>query len=132
MASSRFAVLLLPMLVVTLSAADVSGRWRMSFTANWTSIPDLTCTLSQNGERLEGTCSAAGGSDGKGVELREGRIDGDRVSWTWQIVVPDGVTWTYAFTGSLDASGTAMKGAVTLSAGPGAKPNEASFAAQKE
>ena len=66
------------------------------------------------------------------MDLNDGRVVGDQVSWTWKILVPDGVTWTYAFTGTLDANGTAMKGVVQLSAGPGAKQNDASFTAKKE
>lgn len=133
MIKGRAALLLLSVAagVVSVSAADVSGSWKMRFKADWTSIPDLACTFSQKDQRLEGTCKAAGGGDGK-VELNDGRIDGDHVSWTWKIVVPDGVTWTYAFMGTLDANGTAMKGVVKLSAGPGAKVNEVGFTANKD
>ena len=86
--------------------------------------------LPERREWLEGTCKAAG--DAKGVDLTDGMIEAERVSWTWRIPVPDGVTWTFAFAGTLDANGTAMNGVVTLTAGPGAKPNEATFAARKE
>jgi hypothetical protein len=128
----RLALFAMPVLLASVSAADVSGSWKMSFKATWTSIPDLACTLSQKDQRLEGTCTAAGGGDGKSVELNDGRIEGDQVTWNWKVVVPDGVTWTYAFKGTLDANGAAMQGIVTLSAGPGAKPNEVSFTAKKE
>jgi hypothetical protein len=124
MTNRHVAMLLLAALVVPVSAADVSGNWKMTFKADWTSIPNLACALSQKDQRLEGTCS--------GVDLNDGRIDGNQVSWTWKIVVPDGVTWTFAFTGTLDANDTAMKGIVKLSAGPGAKVNEATFTAIKQ
>lgn len=132
MARLRFALLTLLILLAPVSATEISGSWKMSFKATWTRIPDLVCTLSQKDQRLDGTCKAAGGDDGKGVDLSDGRIEGDRVSWSWKVVVPDGVTWTYAFTGTLDANGTAMKGIVKLSAGAGAKENEASFTATKD
>ncbi len=130
MARTRLVALTVPLLLVPLCAADISGSWKMSFKASWTTIPDLVCTLSQKGERLEGTCKAGG--DAKGVDLNDGRINAERVSWTWKLVVPDGVTWTFVFAGTLDADGTAMNGVVSLTAGPGAKPNEATFAATKE
>jgi hypothetical protein len=133
MSRIRFALCSLPILLASVSAADVSGSWRMSFKADWTSIPDLACTLSQKDDKLSGSCRNAGGrDDGQSVELNDGSINGEQVSWTWKVTVPDGVTWTYSFAGTLDGSGTAMKGVVTLSAGPGAKPNGASFTAKKE
>jgi hypothetical protein len=130
MARTCLVALTFPLLLVSVSAADISGSWNMSFKASWTTIPDLVCALVQKGDRLEGTCKAGG--DAKGVDLTDGRIEAERVGWTWKIPVPDGVTWTFAFAGTLDASGTAMNGVVTLTAGPGAKPNEATFAARKE
>ena len=132
MTTRQVAVLLLATLVVPVSAADMSGEWKMTFKADWTSIPDLACALSQKDQRLEGTCRPAGAQSNEKVDLNDGRIDGNQVSWTWKILVRDGVTWTYAFTGTLDTNGTATKGIVKLSAGPGAKVNEASFTAIKQ
>jgi hypothetical protein len=132
MARIRLALFIFPVLLAPVSAADVSGSWKMSFKADWTRIPDLVCTLSQNDQRLQGTCKAAESRAEEKVDFNDGRIEADQVSWTWKIVVPDGVTWTYAFTGTLDANGTAMKGVVKLSAGSGAKANEVSFTAKKE
>jgi len=125
-------LLLLAVFAATVSAADVSGNWKMSFKADWTTIPDLACTLSQKDQRLEGTCRDATGRPDDGVELTDGRINGDQVSWSWKILVaPTGVTWTWAFTGKLDADGSAMKGVAMLSAGPGSKQNEVSFTATR-
>jgi hypothetical protein len=132
MTTRHVAVLLLATLVVPVSAADVSGNWKMTFKADWTSIPNLACTLSQKDQRLEGTCRGEGSQSNDKVDLNDGRVEGTQVSWTWKILVPDGVTWTFAFTGTLDADGNAMKGVVKLSAGSGAKVNEASFTAIRE
>jgi hypothetical protein len=126
------AALLLATLAVPVSAADVSGDWKMTFKADWTSIPDLACALSQKDQRLEGTCRGEGAQSNDKIDLSEGRIDGNQVSWTWKILVPDGVAWTFAFTGTLDANGSAMKGIVKLTAGSGAKVNEASFTAIRQ
>lgn len=128
----RIALLLSSAFVTPAWAADVSGNWTMTFKADWTSIPDLACTFSQKDRRLEGTCRDATGRTDDGVELTDGRIDANQVSWSWKILVaPTGVTWTWAFTGELGDDGNAMKGVVMLSAGPGSKQNEVNFTAAK-
>ena len=126
-------LLLLAVFAATVSAADVSGNWKMSFKADWTTIPDLACTLSQKDQQLEGTCRDATGRSEDAVALTDGRINVDQVSWSWKILVaPTGVTWTWVFTGKLDAEGRAMNGVAMLSAGPGSKQNEVSFTATKQ
>src|SRR5688572_31964635 len=80
MAKIGLAVVALPVLLASVSAADLWGIWKMPFKVTWASIPDLVCTLSQKGERLEGTCRA--GDDPMGVDLNDGRIEGERVRWT--------------------------------------------------
>lgn len=132
MRTIRIALLLSSVFAAPVWAADVSGSWNMTFKADWTSIPDMACTLSQKDQRLEGTCRDATGRTDDKVELTDGRIDGNQVSWSWKILVaPTGVTWTWAFTGTLDGDGNAMKGVAMLSAGPGSKQNEVTFTATK-
>ena len=127
---AAFLSLLLTVLVVPVWAADVTGNWKLNI--NLAGVPELVCTLVQKDERVAGTCKAAGGGDGKGAELNDGRIDGDQMTWTWKVLTPDAITWTYAFAGTLDAKGAVIKGIVKLSAGPGAKQNEVSFTATKQ
>lgn len=67
-----------------------------------------------------------------GIDLNDGRVNGDQVSWSWKVTTPDANTWTYAFMGTLDANGSIMKGIVKLSVGPGSKQNEVSFVATKQ
>jgi hypothetical protein len=112
LSSTLFAV---PVLVMSVSGADVSGIWEMSLKADWTTIPHLVCTLSQNGQELTGSCKAAGEPNGKQVDLTGGSVEGDTVSCQWNVVTPDGDTWTYALTGTLDSNGTMMKGTFKLS-----------------
>lgn len=130
MTKLRLALFVVPVLVMLVSAADVSGVWDMSFKADWTSIPDLVCTFSQKGQELTGSCKAAGERNGKMVDLTGGKVDGDRVSCQWNVVTPDGETWTYALTGTLDANGTMMKGAFKLSSR--FSGGEGSFTAKKQ
>jgi hypothetical protein len=129
MTKVRVALLLLSVLVASVSAADVSGNWRMSINA--AGVPELVCTFIQKDERLEGSCEDAGARSDDKVELNDGKVDGDRVSWTWKVATPDAVTWTYAFMGTLDANGSTMKGVAKLSAGAGSKQNEVNFTATK-
>ncbi len=58
---------------------DVSGAWRVT----------LTCDFKPDGARLGGVCVDGSTSDpkvatGKAHRLTAGRIDGDKVSWTYQ------------------------------------------------
>ena len=129
----RIALLLSSIFAAPAWAADVSGNWSITYKADWTSIPDMSCTLAQKDQRLEGTCKNATGRTDDRVELTDGRISADQVSWSWKILVaPTGATWTWAFAGKLDVSGNAMKGVAMLSAGPGSKQNEVSFTATKQ
>jgi hypothetical protein len=54
MAKLLVLVFVLPVLAASVSDADVSGTWGLTFKADWTSIPDLVCKLSQKGEKLTG------------------------------------------------------------------------------
>ena len=131
MTKFRLALFVVPVLVISVSAAaDISGIWEMGLKADWTSIPDLVCTFSQKGQELTGSCKAAAEPNGKTVDLTGGKVDGDRVSCQWNVVTPDGETWTYALTGMLDANGTMMKGAFRLSSR--FSEGEGSFTAKKQ
>ena len=53
MTKLRLALFAVPVLVVSISAADISGIWEMSLKADWTSIPELVCNFSQKGAGAE-------------------------------------------------------------------------------
>ena len=129
MTTTRTAVLslLLTVLVVPVSAADVTGNWKLNINLN--GVPELLCTVTQTDQRLEGTCKAG---DEAGVNLNDGRVNGNQVSWSWKVTTPDANTWTYLFTGTLDANGNTIKGLARFFVGPGSKQNEASFTATKQ
>lgn len=130
MTKLRLALFVVPVIVISVFAADISGIWEMSLKANWTSIPTLVCTFSQNGQELTGSCKAVGESNGKDVHLTSGTVEGDKVSCEWNVVTPDGETWTYALTGTLDAKVTIMKGTFKLS--NRSSGGEGSFTATKQ
>ena len=127
MTTTRTALLALLLTVVPVCAADVTGNWKLNINLN--GVPELLCTVTQKDQRLEGTCKAG---DEAGVSLNDGRVNGDQVSWSWKVTTPDGNTWTYLFTGTLDASGNIIKGLARFSAGSGSKQNEVSFSATKQ
>ena len=131
MTKVRLALFAVPFLAVSVSAADVSGMWGMSLKTDWTSIPDLVCNFSQKRQELTGSCRAARAPNEKAVDLSAGKVDGDSISCQWNIVTPDGETWTYALTGTVDANGTMMKGAFKLSNRSGGG-GEGSFTAKKQ
>jgi hypothetical protein len=130
MTKLRLALFAVPVLVTSVFAAEISGLWEMSLKADWTSIPELVCNFSQKGQELRGSCRAARDPGGKPVELTAGKVDGDSVSCQWNIVTPDGETWTYALSGTVDPNGTAMKGSFKLSSRSGGG-GEGSFTAKK-
>lgn len=128
MTKIRVALLVLFGLVMTVSAADVTGNWKLNINLN--GVPELLCTVTHKDQRLEGTCKAAG--EKAGVSLDDGRVKGDQVSWSWKVTTPDAITWTYVFAGTLDANGRIIKGVAKFSIGSGSKQNEASFMATKQ
>ena len=93
------------------SAADVTGTWAMTLKADWTAIPQLVCRLSQKDQEVTGRCSAGNDSD---INLDGGKVEGDRITWRWKVVTPDGEAWTYTLTGTVDTTGTTIKGSFTL------------------
>jgi hypothetical protein len=115
MARLRPATLVVLLIVAPVSAADVSGVWALSFTVEWTAVPELVCTFSQDDEALTGSCRPAGSPADGGVDVENGRVEGGRVRCQWSVVTPDGQTWTYALVGTLDAGETLMDGTVRIS-----------------
>ena len=115
---TKVRAVLLPLVVVaglvSVASADASGKWKVNLTADWTTIPELICTLSQKGQKLSGSCGEAA-SDGKSADVIAGRIDAGTVSWQMRGSTPDGETFTYSLTGTLDAKETMMKGTFKVS-----------------
>jgi hypothetical protein len=76
-----------------------------------------------------GTCKTGNES---GVNMDDGRVNGDHVSWSWGVTTPDANTWTYLFTGTIDANGNIIKGLARFSVGSGSKQNDVTFTATKQ
>lgn len=105
----QFVVLVLTAVATCMLAADVSGRWVLSLVAtDGTEAPVVYVALTQEGEKLTGTCSL----QELDADLTiAGRIVDDDVSWQCS-----SAEVRIAFTGSLNAGGSEMTGAWTTSA----------------
>jgi hypothetical protein len=74
--------------VAAQGAGSMSGRWLVSGKVASLAFT-LTCTFDQAGESLTGVCVDGSTSDpkvkgGRGHKLTQGRVNGDRVTWTYQ------------------------------------------------
>lgn len=87
-----------------LSAADepakVGGSWQMTVETPRGSI-DQTLTLEQDGSALKGTLSGP-----RGDAALEGKVDGNKVSFTVKRETPNG-TFTLEYTGTIDGDSIA-------------------------
>jgi hypothetical protein len=101
---------LLALSAMTAMAADVSGKWSGTFTPDGESASHGVLILKQTGDTISGT---GGPDDGEQMPIKNGKIDGDRV--TFEIQHPSGMTLKM----SLVLSGDSMKGDVTASGGEG-------------
>lgn len=86
-------------------AADIDGTWNGGIETPDGSLP-VSFTFKADGATLTGTTT---GPDGAVVELKEGKIDGDKFSFNMTIDF-GGMPFTMSYTGEL------KDGAVTLTA----------------
>jgi len=96
---------IVPALVATIAAADLSGTWALQFQKN--DSPELyqgDCSFNQEGDRLSGSCLSGFESL---VPVR-GRVTGTGVTFEYTTGIDAGSTLT--FSGQLDEPETAMKG----------------------
>ncbi len=68
----------------------VDGQWKIIVESPM-GRQEATATLVTSGDTLSGTAVSGFG----GVELEDGRIDGDRATWTIKMTVPFPMTLTY-------------------------------------
>lgn len=102
-------LLLLPLLLFTAAAADpvtLTGKWQVHLSIGGTEN-DQTCTLTQTGGDLEGTCASAEAS-GKIT----GKVEERKVSWTYKSEYNGGPI-TVKYSGTVDESNN-IKGSVLV------------------
>jgi len=76
----RFLFLLLVSLPCFAFAADVSGTWKAEFDTQ-IGVQKYTYTLKQDGTKITGKASADIAGEKRDVELKEGKLTGDTVSF---------------------------------------------------
>jgi len=74
-----FAAFLLALSAVTALAADVTGNWSGQFAGPNGDGMALTFSFKQDGAKLTGTVQ---GPQGEPIEISEGKIEGDKISFT--------------------------------------------------
>ena len=91
------------------SSNSVSGTWKVSGDVGGNPV-DQVCTFTQEGKKLTGSCKSAAAD--KPTEIT-GEADDKKVSWQFNTEY-NGEKLTVAFTGTLDASGSQLKGGIDV------------------
>ena len=82
------------------SGSDVSGEWVLTIPGPDDQPVDLPMTLKQDGTRLMGQM-VRGREAGKLLEVTDGKVQGDTLTWTMRRDRPDGSTMVYSMSGKL-------------------------------
>jgi len=91
----------------SLWAADISGTWKSEFESQ-IGRQEYTFTFKQNGTSLTGKANSVAGERKREEELKEGKVEGDTVSFVEIIKIQDNeIRVTY--TGKLSAAGDEIK-----------------------
>ena len=78
----------------------VSGEWVLTIPGPDDQPVDIPMTLKQEGHRLTGRI-VRGREAGKFLEVTDGKVQGDTLTWTMRRDRPDGSTMVYAMSGRL-------------------------------
>lgn len=94
-------------LPLSLWAADISGTWKSEFESQ-IGRQQYTFTFTQDGTRLTGKADSVAGDRKREEELKEGKVEGDAVSFVEVLKIQDNeIRVTY--TGKLSAAGDEIK-----------------------
>jgi enterochelin esterase-like enzyme len=89
------------------NAADVTGTWKSYFDSQ-IGHQNYIFTLKQDGAKLTGKANSAAGDRKREAELKEGKVDGDAISFVEMLSIQDReIRITY--TGKLSANGNEIK-----------------------
>jgi hypothetical protein len=83
-----FILLTLAALPLSLFAADVTGTWKTEFDSQ-IGNQKYTFTFKQDGTNLTGKASSEAGERKREAELKEGRVDGDAISFVELLTIQD-------------------------------------------
>src|ERR1039457_3976676 len=108
-ANMKTSTILLALIVLPLSvfAADVTGTWKSEFDSQ-IGLQKYTFTFKQDGVNLTGKASSEAGERKREAELKEGKVEGDAVSFVEMLNFQDNeIRITY--TGKLSADASEIK-----------------------
>jgi len=100
-------LLALAALPLSLLAADVTGTWKSEFDSQ-IGLQKYTFTFKQDGARLTGKANSEIGDRQREAELKEGKADGDAISFVEMLNFQDNEI-RIAYTGKLSANGNEIK-----------------------
>src|SRR6185503_8064012 len=97
-------ITLLALAIASLSAlaADVAGTWKAEFNTQ-RGLQKYTFTLKQEGTRVTGKASVERDGENREAELKEGKVEGDRVSFVEPLKIQDNdirIVYTGAISGN--------------------------------
>ena len=95
------------LLPISLFAADVTGTWKSDFETQ-IGHQEYTFTLKQDGAMLTGKANSVAGERKREADLKEGKIEGDTVSFAEMLTIQDNEI-RVSYTGKLSADGNEIK-----------------------
>ncbi len=100
-------VILLTALPLAVLAADLTGTWKSDFDSQ-IGHQNYTFTFKQDGTKLTGKANSEVGDRKREAELKEGKVDGDAVSFVEMLTIQDNeIRISYA--GKISANGNEIK-----------------------
>jgi enterochelin esterase-like enzyme len=96
-----------PELAAKSLAADVSGTWKSEFDSQ-IGHQNYTFTFRQDGSKLTGKANSEAGDRKREAELKEGKVDGDTISFFELLSIQDREI-RISYTGKLSANGNEIK-----------------------
>lgn len=94
---------------------DLSGDWVATIPGPNGEPVEMPFSLKQDGARLTGKFERP---DGRSLELKEGKVEGARISWVLKRDRPDGSSMTYEMTGALESGRISGKAKTDMGGNP--------------
>ena len=104
---TRIAFLTLAALPLSLFAADVTGTWKSEFDSQ-IGHQKYTFTFKQDGTKLTGKANSEVGDRKREAELKEGKVDGDTISFFEMVSIQDNDI-RISYTGKCSTDGNEIK-----------------------
>src|SRR5512135_1236873 len=88
-------------------AVDITGTWKSDFDSQ-IGHQNYTFTFNQDGGKLTGKANSEAGDRKREAELKEGKVEGDTISFVEMLSIPDREI-RISYTGKLSADGNEIK-----------------------